>query len=163
MRPRLAKPRRGVKASTLARRCAQAVRSAPMDVPAILLRWLHISGAAFLLGSLLARRLAAPDAGPAAASRAMRAATHVSAGLVVLAGAYNYLQALSAEPPSAYHMVMGMKILLGLAMVGIAEALVSARGAGPVASHARGLALAGALAGLAVVLLAVIAGAARTP
>lgn len=134
-----------------------------MDALTILLRWIHIASAAFLFGSLLARRFEAPDAVPVAASRATRVATHAASGLVILAGAANYARFLAGEPPPAYHMLVGMKILLGLTMVGIAEALVAVRGADSrLARLQRPLALTGALVGLLAILLGGVAGAIRT-
>jgi hypothetical protein len=133
-----------------------------MDLLTILLRWLHIASAAFLVGSLLERLFDAPDLVFVSASRAARTATHAAAGFLIAAGLVNYMRMLAVEPPPGYHMLVGMKILLGLVVAGIAEALVAARGAdSPVARRAHVLALVGSLAGLLAILLGVVAAALR--
>jgi uncharacterized membrane protein len=134
----------------------------------VLVRWIHVTsavvgvgGAAFLLWVL---RPAANAVGTEAARpvleivhRRFRWLVHTAMGLLLLTGAYNLFLVIPraralGSLKSVYHGVLGTKILLALALFGIAGALLSSAAdiARPLSGRARGLI---ASVGLALLIL----------
>ncbi len=109
-----------------------------MDTLHLLTRWLHITAAVAGLGGIfflvLVMLPALRDAPEAAAiadavRRRYKRVAHAAIGLLLLTGFYNYLAVTSpkaaAEPfRGTYHMVIGIKILLSLALFTLAILLL---------------------------------------
>src|SRR5262249_2939933 len=134
----------------------------------VVVRWIHITaavvgvgGAVFLLWVLLsaARAAGADESRPVLeiVHRRYRGLVRSVMALLLLTGAYNLVlvipraRALGSMKP-VYHSVLGTKILLALALFGIAEALLASSGgvARLATGRARGLA---AVVGLALLIL----------
>jgi hypothetical protein len=143
-----------------------------MDLAATLLRWIHIVSAAVLVGSLFHMRFVS---GPAAgaldeegvrrfrveASRRARRLLHTAIGLILLSGVANYLLALRGDLPPAYHMLLGMKIVLALVVIALAIMVTLPPEKGLPPPRRRTVLGVAILGGLLVILLACMAGALR--
>ena len=110
-----------------------------MDVVNLVSRWLHVTSAVVLLGGFFFFLLAVEPAlrgKPEGDSLAgdirhrFKRVAHTAIGLLLTTGFYNYLGVAASKARTAgiaaeYHGVMGMKILLGLAVIGISILLLS--------------------------------------
>lgn len=112
-----------------------------MEWIAIFSRWFHVGTAIVLLGgSVFMRFVLAPAAGelPEEPHQKLREGllarwkkfVHGGIALLLLTGGYNYylqilaLREMPAEYRKQYHMLMGIKILIALAMFAVASILV---------------------------------------
>jgi hypothetical protein len=114
-----------------------------MDIINVIMRWLHVASAVAGVGGTLTMRfvilpvLAQMDNGGEVLDRirpAFKKLIHSALGLLILTGLYNYvivaipavrkLKELGVEKMARYHMVMGTKILLALALFTIAILLL---------------------------------------
>src|SRR3954468_13484750 len=104
-----------------------------MDWVALVSRWMHVGSVILLIGGsaflLLVLAPAADKLGEAehAALRAnliarWRKFVHPLVGLILLSGIYNFYARIHTESP--WHMLAGIKILLGLFVLFVASALV---------------------------------------
>src|SRR5439155_242942 len=110
-----------------------------MELVNVILRWLHIASAVVLLGGFLLIALAVEpalrgkpewEALSEAIRRRYKRISHTAIGLLLITGFYNYLElavpkARAAGIAAEYNGVMGIKILLALAVIGISIALLS--------------------------------------
>jgi len=144
-----------------------------MDVVAALTRWIHILCAAVIVGGVIATRfVTVPSAqalGEEAARRFRREAIrrtkrlmHTAIGIVILSGIANYAIAVRHEPPPAYHMLLGMKIVLALILVTLVILLTMGHAEDSVFVRRERTVLGVSIVlGLVVILLASAAGALR--
>lgn len=136
----------------------------------MLMRWLHIASSAVAVGGFLVLRFAVEPAlvGAEFGDRARQAMQplvkklmHSALGIALLTGFYNYLiptmpavrAAREAGTPgfSAYHPVIGVKILLGIGLFVIAIMLL--KPASPAPERQRSLLTTGVVLGLVVTLI----------
>src|SRR5439155_24327057 len=110
-----------------------------MELVNVILRWLHIASAVVLVGGFILIALAVEpelrgkpegDALSEAIRRRYKRIAHTAIGLLLITGFYNYLElaipkARAAGIASEYNGVMGIKILMGLAVIGISVGLLS--------------------------------------
>lgn len=104
-----------------------------MDWAALVSRWLHVGSVIMLVGGsaflLLVLAPAADKLGEAERNALRdnlmargRKFVHSLVGLILLSGAYNFYARMNTERP--WHMLAGIKVLLGLFFLFIASALV---------------------------------------
>lgn len=107
-----------------------------MEIVALLMRWMHVLAAIALMGGAIFMRFALHPALPtlpADQQKALRAAVRArwakwvmaSSGFLLISGIVNfvtYIKAKEIEDP--YHAVIGIKMLLGVVIMGIASLLV---------------------------------------
>ena len=110
-----------------------------MDLVNIISRWLHVASAVVLVGGFLLIALAVepalrgrPDGETLAADirQRFKRVAHTAAGLLLITGFYNYLalaipRARDAGIAGPYNGVMGAKMLMGLAVIGISITLLA--------------------------------------
>ena len=110
-----------------------------MDAINILSRWLHVASAVVLVGGFCLLALAVepalrgkPDGEALAAEMRQRfkRLAHTATGLLLITGFYNYLalaipKGRAAGIAGPYNGVMGAKMLLGLAVIGISITLLA--------------------------------------
>src|SRR5205814_8481247 len=113
--------------------------SGGMDFVNLISRWLHVASAVTLLGGFFLFPLAVepalrgkPDGDALAADirQRFKRLAHTAIGLLLITGFYNYLavaapKARTAGIAAEYNGVMGMKILLGLTVIGISIVLLA--------------------------------------
>jgi hypothetical protein len=91
------------------------------DIPFVIMRWLHISSMAALLGGMIYGRVVQAQAGDSASGKAAAAYRPTMllavAGLLV-SGLYNYMT--NPGHSRLYHMLFGFKFLLALHIFAIA-------------------------------------------
>jgi uncharacterized membrane protein len=104
-----------------------------MEIVNLISRWLHITSAVALLGGFFLFTLAVEpalrgkpeeDALAGDIRRRFKRAAHTAISLLLITGFYNYLGVAASKARAAgiaaeYNGVMGMKILLGLTVIGI--------------------------------------------
>jgi uncharacterized membrane protein len=113
------------------------LRNPPMtvDVLELALRWLHILPAIALMGGTIFMRIALAPAANESLTQEQHDAlrdrviakwkmvVHASIGLLLVTGFWNFI-AKAGQVAPVYHMIMTVKILLGLGVMFIASALV---------------------------------------
>lgn len=130
----------------------------------VLMQWLHLLGAAVLVGGAIYGRVGvAPvlmELGPEARAKAMgtlvarmRPVAFAAVGAVLLSGLWNLVTNFSGKTP-AYHMLLGVKLLLALHVMATAFLLAVPPGANPARDARRPRLLAGmALSGILILLI----------
>jgi len=130
----------------------------------VLMQWLHLLGAALLVGGALYARLgvapALAELGTEARAKALgtlvariRPVAFAAVGAVLLSGLWSLATKFSGKPP-AYHMAFGVKFLLALHVMAMAFLLAVPPGANPARDARRPRWLAGmALSGVLILLL----------
>jgi len=96
------------------------------EIPLVLMRWLHISSAAILIGGMLYGRLVGGTEQNQAARRFRSLAWYAVAALI-FSGVFNIVN--NPGHSARYHMLLGVKLLLAAHVFGIAA--VVARGNHP--------------------------------
>jgi len=112
-----------------------------MEVLVVLSRWLHVMSAIVAIGGAFFMRFVVP-AGLAQADASSRDAVlismrtkfkrvvHAAVGLLLITGIFNSWRNFSdythlLRPPALMHALWGMHILMGLAVMGLSEALLA--------------------------------------
>ena len=128
------------------------------------MQWLHLSGAvvgvgALIYGSLIVvpslAELTAETRGRLATQlvRRFRPVALTVVGVQLLTGLYNYMRHMPGKPP-AYHMVLGVKILLALHVFSVAILLSVPPGTNPARDARRPRLMTGAaVSGIVILLL----------
>lgn len=104
-----------------------------MDWIALVSRWVHVGSVILLVGGMAFKLFVlAPAAEPLSETEhnnlraniinRMRGFVHALVALILLSGAYNFYARMSTERP--WHMLAGIKVLLGLFILFVASALV---------------------------------------
>lgn len=90
-----------------------------MNGPDLVVRWIHVVAVTAFMGSIL---FALGARLPLEHLRRGRMVFHGSMGLILLTGLANYVMAMqrTPPPPSSFHMILGMKIVLALIAFGLA-------------------------------------------
>jgi putative copper export protein len=135
----------------------------------VIVRWIHVTSVVVGVGAIVFVRFvllpaSGEDAGGLAARMlpGFRRVVHITLGLLLLTGIYNLVLIIPradalGELKSRYHMVLGIKILLALALMGIASAALARSRAGSASfGSPRSLLLAVLLAGIILFLSALL-------
>lgn len=130
----------------------------------VLMLWLHLLGAVVLVGGAVYARLgvapALAELGAEARAKALgtlvariRPVAFGAVGAVLLSGLWNLATHFSGKPP-AYHMALGLKLLLALHVMAMVFLLAVPPGANPARDAQRPRLLAGmAVSGVLILLL----------
>ncbi len=130
----------------------------------VVMQWLHLLGAAVLVGGAVYARLgvlpALAEVGPEARAQALgtlaariRPVAFTAVGALLLSGLWNLVTNFSGKPP-AYHLALGLKLLLALHVMATVFLLAVPPGANPARDARRPRLLAGlAVSGVLILLL----------
>ena len=130
-----------------------------MDWLSTLVRWLHLTAAATIVGGFVyARLVVAASAAvlPASAIGRARRLWFSAVGVLLLTGIYNLITSISGKPP-LYHALLTLKILLALHVFSIAILTSVPPGVNPGRDARRPRLMAGAvISGVVILLLSAI-------
>jgi len=130
----------------------------------VLMQWLHLLGAAVLVGGAVYARLGVTPAlgelGAEARTKVLRTlvarirpVAFAAVGALLLSGLWNLVTNFSGKPP-AYHMAFGVKLLLALHVMAVVFLLAMPPGTNPARDARRPRLLAGmAVSGVLILLL----------